>query len=181
MFRQIHDRWRGQVSPSPSLHGLSRHRSRRPKRGPVPATARADHIAAASATRSDRSCRYRPDRIPVALVANLLADPRTQRCTRTRSLGLPLAFDGGRFLDISLCQCRNRGGDEHCECGRGGGEYQGLHDFSPRTEGAVGKLAPRGWAAYGRPALGRVRLASCQAKVSGGCCSGGADRPCSAG
>src|SRR3546814_20076645 len=37
-------------------------RSRRPKRGPVLATARADHIAAASATHSARSRLYRSDR-----------------------------------------------------------------------------------------------------------------------
>src|SRR3546814_1828488 len=44
-----------------------------------------------------------------ARVGDLLADPRTQRRTRTRSLRLPLAFNGGRFLDIYLCQCWNRG------------------------------------------------------------------------
>src|SRR3546814_2554878 len=85
-------------------------------------------------------------------LGDLLADPRTQRRTRTRSLRLPLAFNGGRFLDIYLCQCWNRGGGEHRACGHRSAEYQGLHDSSPWTDSALGKPAPKGWAA---PALSR--------------------------
>src|SRR3546814_16518868 len=58
----MHERRPGHIVTPPSQHAISRRRSRRPKRGPVLATARADHIAAASATHSARSRLYRSDR-----------------------------------------------------------------------------------------------------------------------